>query len=142
MPSKFTNSFSVKIKPIHALTWLLLVTVLLCLPGKALPDTGGNWFDRLYMDKWIHVFLFSVLVYLSCRAIPHSYAAFRGIILQYVIMAVVGVLYGVLIEFVQLWLISGRGFEEYDILADTAGCALGYIIGVRRSGSRNSDKQA
>lgn len=132
---------SVKIKPIHALIWLLLVTVLLCLPGKTLPDTGGDWFGRLYMDKWIHIFLFTVLVFLSCRAIPHEYEPFGAFILQYAIMAVLGVLYGILIEFVQLWLIGGRGFEGYDILADAAGCALGYYLAVRKSGSKTGKKQ-
>lgn len=129
-----------KRKNLPAILWLLIVTVLLCLPGKTLPDAGGDWFNRIYADKWIHVFLFAVLVFLSCRANPHYYEPFGGIILQYVIIAVLGVLYGILMEFMQLWLVNGRGFEGYDILADAAGCIAGYWFALRRMKKISSNK--
>lgn len=118
-------------KKIQAFLWLLLLTVLLCLPGQTLPDTGGNWFDRIYGDKWIHIFLFAMLTLLFCRTItaPGSRQHTRRL---YAIIAVAGTGYGILMEFVQLWLISGRGFEFYDILADAAGCVVGYFFSVKR----------
>ncbi|MGH2554003.1 MAG: VanZ family protein, partial [Chitinophagaceae bacterium] len=57
-----------KIKPsfIPAIAWLLLTLILLTLPGTAFPKE--NWFDKIWLDKWIHIGLFAVLAALWCWA--------------------------------------------------------------------------
>jgi VanZ family protein len=108
-----------------AVLWLLLTTVLLSLPGRSLPETGGDWFSHFHMDKWIHVFLFAILVFLWCQTIRVNHDNSAWVVSSYIWVFLSGIAYGVLMECVQFWLISGRGFEWGDILADAAGCALG-----------------
>jgi VanZ family protein len=105
-----------------ALAYGLALTALLCWPGNRLPQPTGNWFERLYMDKWIHVGLFGVLVYFFCKAFGNK--GYRS----WMCIAILGCLYGILMEFVQKWLIPNRGFELLDIVADCAGAGLGYVL--------------
>jgi VanZ family protein len=111
--------------------WLLVTIILLCMPGNNLPQPQGNWFEQLYMDKWIHVFTFGLLVWLFCRALAK---ANTRACLQ---LALAGCVYGIAMEFVQKWLISGRGFEGWDILADAAGCAIGCLLFLNRLQKKN-----
>lgn len=120
--------FFIKKKNIPPFSWLLLVTILLCLPGKTLPDTGGDWFSRIYADKWIHIFLFAVLVFLFCKIIPLNNTSRKFVNMPFLLTVMAGILYGTLMELVQLWMVSGRGFESFDILADAGGCLLGAIV--------------
>jgi VanZ family protein len=116
----------------YAVLWLLLTIVLLCLPGKSLPDTSGDWFSRMYADKWIHIFLFAILVFLWCNSIPANSTNSNLFILPWLIIVVSGVIYGIAMELIQLWVINGRGFEGWDIAADAAGCVLGYAVALGR----------
>lgn len=128
-------------RKLRAILWLLIVTALLCLPGKTLPDTGGDWFNRIYADKWIHIFLFTILTVLFCKTVVGTSGSRQNIMRLYAIIAGCAALYGVLMEFVQLWLVSGRGFEVYDILADAAGCVIGYFISLKGNAAGKAEKR-
>jgi hypothetical protein len=115
-------------KFIPAIVVFVLATVLLCLPGSALPDTGGNWFNKYQVDKIIHIIIFGSLTYLFCRPIQLK-GFFTNIITKlYFIIAIIFTIYGVIIEFVQKWWVAGRSFDSGDILADAIGCFLAYFI--------------
>jgi len=47
----------------------------------------------------------------------------------FLIIAGLGLTYGLAIEFIQRWMNSGRAFELADVLADGIGCVLGYWLG-------------
>src|SRR5215472_11086552 len=51
-----------------AIAWFVVTTILLTLPGSAFPKE--NWFDKIWLDKWIHIALFGMLAFLWCRAAP------------------------------------------------------------------------
>lgn len=74
-----------------------------------------------YFDKIIHIILFALLYMLLIQAL--SPVSKRG----RVQVAVLVILYGILIEFVQLYFIPFRSFEIVDILADSAGVGLGIL---------------
>jgi VanZ family protein len=109
-----------------ALMWFVITTILLCLPGSAFPKE--NWFDRIWLDKWIHVGLFSVMVWLWCRVAANS----RGQkMVSFFQMGIYFFLYGVVMEFVQKFFIPNRSFDIADIAADGAGCVLGVLLSMR-----------
>ena len=108
------------------ISWVIIVTVLLCLPGSALPEE--NWFNKVWLDKWIHVVLFLVMVYLWCR-----YTSKTGgkIVRHFRQIAIYFFIYGIFMEIVQKYFIPNRSFDLKDILADGVGCAIGLLISSR-----------
>ena len=115
---------------VFAIIWLLLVTSLLCIPGTKLPKV--TWEDKIWLDKWVHVFLFMVLVILWSKAYSHTKntrSDRRKILFK---IMVVGCLYGILMEIVQKYFIPFRSFDLFDILADGVGCFIGYLLSLKR----------
>lgn len=106
-----------------ALGWLLIMCILFFLPGKAFPEE--NWMSAVYFDKWVHVGLFAVLVFLWSSAFDLDLPKNSG----YLVGAVV--LYGVAVEFIQRDWVANRSFDVFDILADTVGALTGLVIWLR-----------
>jgi len=110
---------------IFAISWLLIVTILLCIPGTRLPKI--KWDDKLLFDKWIHVLLFLILVLVWCRAYskPHLKTIF-------ITVTILSILYGIGMEIVQKYFIPFRSFDVADIIADAVGCIAGYLISMKK----------
>jgi len=109
-----------------ALAWFLITTILLCLPGSAFPKE--HWFDKIWLDKWIHIGLFALMVFLWCSAILHG-AQKRGLAFRRI--AFYFLLYGIVMEFIQKYFIPNRSFDIRDIIADGVGCIAGLFLSVR-----------
>ncbi len=113
-----------------AAVWLFVLTLLLILPGSSFPHE--NWMSKISLDKWVHIFLFSVLVLLWVtglgRRSPDKFA-FRKMA---VIVCLAAIVYGIMMEFVQKYWVPNRSFELLDILADTGGSLAGYFIAMGR----------
>ncbi|HEV8271404.1 MAG TPA: VanZ family protein [Chitinophagaceae bacterium] len=115
---------------VFAIIWLLIITILLCIPGTALPKI--KWDSKIWLDKWIHVFLFMVLVILWSKAYAgkkNIQNNTRKIFFQIMIL---GFFYGILMELVQKYFIPYRSFDLIDMIADAAGCVVGYFISIKR----------
>ncbi|HEU5168765.1 MAG TPA: VanZ family protein [Chitinophagaceae bacterium] len=113
-----------------AVIWLLIITTLLCIPGTELPKF--KWDNKIWLDKWIHVFLFMILVILWSKAYSSKksiQANTRKIFFQ---IMIVGFIYGILMELVQEYFILNRSFDLIDIIADGIGCFIGYSFSVKR----------
>jgi VanZ family protein len=96
------------------------------LPGSAFPEK--DWFDKIWLDKWIHIGLFSILVFLWCRI----YSMKQGKKLRFFLyISLTCFLYGIAMEFVQKYLIPNRSFDPGDIVADGIGCAIGFFGALR-----------
>jgi VanZ family protein len=112
-----------ELRILPALTWVIIVTVLLCLPGSALPKE--SWFDKIWLDKWIHVMLFLIMVFLLCRCVSGS----EGKKIRYFRqIAIYFFMYGIAMELIQKYFIPNRSFDLKDILADGLGCSIGLFI--------------
>lgn len=93
------------------------------MPGQSMPTM--NYFFSF--DKFAHAFVFAIQVLLLIVSFTKQYssqffrenAVFLGISLT--------VIYAVGIEFLQS-LIPGRSLEFMDIVADAAGCFIGYFL--------------
>lgn len=101
-----------------------MITVLLCIPGTRLPKV--RWDDNIWLDKWIHLVLFLVLVFLWCKAyITKTKKVF-------IIITSLSIIYGVAMELVQQYFIPFRSFDYADMIADSVGSIAGYFISVKR----------
>ena len=100
-----------------AIAYLLIISVLFCLPGSAFPKS--NWLSDIYFDKWVHIGFFAVLIILWNWAANSTNRNWSWTIL------VAAVMYGLVVEFVQHNFIPNRGFDMGDWIADIAGSLLG-----------------
>jgi VanZ family protein len=107
-----------------AIAWFLLTFYLLTLPGKKIPDF--ELFSALYIDKVAHVGMFAVLV--SLFVLPFAKFQHYNLAGTALFVGVASLLYGVAMEFVQLYFIEGRSFEIADIAADGAGSFLPFLV--------------
>ncbi|MBL7747464.1 MAG: VanZ family protein [Chitinophagaceae bacterium] len=116
-----------KIKPtfIPAITWLLVSTFLLTMPGEEIPKE--NFFTRIQLDKWVHIIMFFIMVTLWCWAVPEKKNIIHNRRKTFALIAIVSFLYGVGMEFVQRYLTANRSFDAGDIVADGVGCIIGYF---------------
>jgi VanZ family protein len=113
-----------------AVAWLALITILLCIPGSRLPKI--NWEDKILLDKWVHFFLFLILVLLWCTYFTGgSKVKVKEIFLKITILSMI---YGIGMEIVQHYFIPLRSFSYGDIIADGLGSVAGYFISVKRFG--------
>jgi VanZ family protein len=121
-----------KIKPsfIPAILWSVIVTILLTLPGSAFPQE--NWLDKIWFDKWVHIVLFSIIVFLWCWAMLRKNYGNKKLKPVFIRTALIWLAYGIGMEFVQRYLIPNRSFDVGDIAADAAGCTLGVIYSIGR----------
>jgi VanZ family protein len=110
-----------------AVVWLLVVTTLLCIPGTKLPKI--SWQNKIWLDKWVHIGLFLILVFLWCWAYSKRKELSKKLFINVTILFIV---YGIAMEIVQHYFIPFRLFDVGDIIADAAGAIAGYFISVKR----------
>ena len=105
------------------------IAALSLLPPQDLPKV------QLFhgADKVVHFMMYLILSVLGCWALKAEENRY-GIWL--IIPVAIG--WGILMEFIQLELGSGRSFSWYDIIANTTGVVVGIIIYVFASRNHKS----
>ena len=66
-----------------------------------------------------------VIVWFLALRKRYSRAIERQLLISVVLASMV---YGVVMEFVQMYFVSNRSFDLWDIVADATGCLAGYIF--------------
>jgi VanZ family protein len=100
----------------------ILITIIL-IPIKELPKL----LDFLIpIDKLIHVFIFLVLVFLWLLYINSLLNDTKPIVLFFILALCL--LYGIIIEVIQEFLVLSRGAEVLDVIADLLGAILGLLF--------------
>lgn len=106
-----------------AVIWLLIISVLFFMPGSALPQ--NDLFTIPLFDKYVHAGFFAILVY-WWRAYFRATLKYN----KYVLVLAFG--YGLSVEIIQHYLIINRSFDGWDLVADTAGAAVGLFMWTKR----------
>ncbi len=110
-----------------AVSWLLICTVLLILPGSSFPSS--NWWTKIPMfDKWVHFVFFLVLTYLSSLPWIGSENLKPRSRIVFFVIAISCFFYGILMEMIQHYFIPLRSFDLGDILADAVGVLAGFFL--------------
>lgn len=115
---------------IPAIIWFLLVLILLCLPADDIPAVD-DWFTRLYVDKWIHAFLFAIMGLLFMKPFKNTYYSLRRKRIIFIYIGLFLSLWGLTTEWIQMHFISGRSFETSDWMADTSGAFISLLIALK-----------
>ena len=87
---------------------------------------------KIWLDKWIHIGMFGIMVILWCRAMLLKQYEIQKTKKFFLYLGIGWLLYGIGMEFVQKYFIPNRSFDIGDILADAAGCAIGVIYSTSR----------
>jgi len=106
-----------------AISWIVIITILFFLPGSTLPKE--DWLSKIYFDKWVHIGLFAILIFLWRSAFEWKIANYNFILL------LLAFLYGLTVEIIQQQWIPNRSFDVYDILSDVTGSILGLFVWLR-----------
>jgi VanZ family protein len=109
--------------------WFILVTILLTLPGSAIPKE--DWLDKIWFDKWVHIGLFAILALLFCWGIYKRKMFTENRKRSFVMCGLLCLAYGILMEFVQKYYIPNRSFDIGDMAADGVGSALGVLYSIK-----------
>jgi VanZ family protein len=108
-----------------AIAWLMLSLVLFCVPGSTFPKSP--LLAVFQADKWAHFILFFILCFLFARPFRNSGIEAAQRHKWFLSIMLLGIGYGVIIEFVQKYWIPNRSFETWDIVAGSAGCFLAWL---------------
>ncbi|MBO9729120.1 MAG: VanZ family protein [Chitinophaga sp.] len=106
---------------IPAILWILLILYLCTLPGKDIPTS--SFLDKIHFDKFVHFGLFGGIVLLLSLAIYWPKKFISATIL--VLLVIIAAAYGLAIEYIQKYWVTGRSFDMYDVVADTLGAIAG-----------------
>lgn len=106
--------------------WLIIILVLMGFPGNYFPKVSDFW-AWLGPDKIIHLILFGILQFLLLRGFHKQYQ-FPRLRSYYVLYALLfGIIFGAFTELMQYYVFIGRNANIYDLIANIAGCILGWI---------------
>ena len=109
-----------------ALLWTIFILILMVIPGNMLPKAEKTFIPNL--DKLIHATLFGSFVFLwsiyyATRKEKNNHSDSR-----FVLILIIACLYGVATELMQKYLIPNRDYDLFDIMADSIGAVLGFLI--------------
>lgn len=130
MQSKYFSLKNIKPSFVFPVLWLIISTLLLTIPGKAFPKE--NWLEKIWFDKWVHIGMFTIMVFLWCWATLKMKLDKEKLKKAFILIALLWLAYGIGMEFVQKHLVTNRSFDSGDIIADGVGCLAGLIYSIRR----------
>lgn len=108
--------------------WTILTIVLLCLPGAAIPGLG--LFGIKNLDKFAHIILFGGIVFSWTVYVYSKQQLLDKALITICLIAVASVALGIIMEFIQFYLIPNRQFDTGDIWANLAGSVLALGLAV------------
>ena len=73
--------------------------------------------------------MFALMVFLFCYGIYKRDHRARK---HFLTIAIIGIAYGMAMEFVQMYWVPNRSFDVGDIAADAVGCTAGMIFSTKR----------
>ncbi len=111
---------------IPAILFFLFTFYLFTLPGKEIPKLP--WAEKIQFDKIVHMGLFLTLIGSFAFPFNKSNILVKHRNYWFLLFAIIGIAYGISVEFIQKYFIANRTFDLYDIAADAVGCIIGYLI--------------
>lgn len=106
-----------------ALAWTILIQVLLCLPGSAIPDEGAFIPN---IDKIVHTILFGGFTAFWCLYVNGKEYSIRKKAGLFFLIYLLACLDGIMMEYVQKYYIPNRSFDQGDIIVDVLSASISY----------------
>lgn len=109
----------------YAYLWAIIATFLCGTNGHNIPQFSIT--NLLGIDKLAHMLLFGTETFLIAIATKKHYAYKSNF--QIILPAfLIGTMFGIIIEILQATVFTNRSFDYLDMLANTIGCALAWLI--------------
>jgi hypothetical protein len=124
-----THNLSFK-RFIPGIAWFIVVCIILFLPGHDVPQMG-DWLQQMDFDKLIHLSMFAILITLICWPFYKSGIEKKKKYRYFILIAVLGCLWGYSSELIQKYWAIGRDYELMDWVADSMGCFLACLFSIR-----------
>ncbi|MHC2992820.1 vanz family protein [Pontibacter sp. HJ8] len=101
-----------------------MITTL--LPSSSMPALS-IW-ELFSFDSFAHAFLFAVLAYLMIVGLKkqHTYLKLQHYAIRTALL--ISTMFGIFIELMQHYFITGRQGDIIDVLSNTIGCLLGIVL--------------
>jgi glycopeptide antibiotics resistance protein len=121
-----------------AMLWALLILILCGMPGKDIPHI--SFLELLSFDKFVHASIFFVFILLTIRGFvlqtryPKLQRSARPIAFA------ICVAYGGAMEIMQGTVFTDRSADIFDFIANSFGCAMGWILYAVQQNSINKSK--
>lgn len=108
-----------------ALLWAVLILILCGMPGKDIPHI--SFLELLSFDKFVHAGIFFVFILLTIRGfiLQTNYLKLQQAAKP--VAFFICVAYGGLMEVMQGTMFEDRSADVYDFIANSFGCAIGWI---------------
>lgn len=107
---------------LFALIWALIIFILCATPGQYIPS--ANWLELLSFDKWVHASIFFILTALVLlNSVKYNFSRKMMFIWFSACIA-----YGALLEFMQATCFSNRSADWKDIIANSFGCVMAFLL--------------
>lgn len=113
-------------KFLPGIAWFFIIMVLTCLPGSDLPKIG--WLNKIYFDKWVHIGMFGMLVFLFSFPFFKSNLSLAKKINYFLLIAITASFWGLAVEFIQKYFVVGRSFDLLDWAADSVGALIAFLF--------------
>ena len=110
----------------YGLLWALVILILCGIPGKDLPHS--DFLDLLNFDKLVHAGIFFVLVLLLIHGFRKQVTFPMLQKHAGIFVFVFAVAYGGLMEVMQGALFKDRSPDINDFIANSFGCAVGWLL--------------
>ena len=114
-------------KFLPGIIWFVIIIVLLLLPSRDFPSTGG-WFKDLPTDKIVHFGIFGTLTFLFLRPAPFLNLSKRNKEIYLLFIVFISILWGITTEYMQETLTTDRAFDLLDWAADSLGSIVAYLF--------------
>ena len=111
-------------KFIPGIAWFFVVLVLICLPGKDIPQVG--WLTGINFDKVVHIGVFGLLAVLFCWPFYRSSFTKKERLQYFIKIAIATSIWGLTTEFIQKFFIPSRSFDLLDWAADSIGALIAF----------------
>jgi len=125
------NHYQLKFsKFLPGIAWFLIVLVLVCLPGKDLPEV--SWLEKIVnFDKLVHAGLFGGIVFWFCMPFKTSLMNRQDKLNLYIKITIATCTWGITTELIQKYFIPGRNFDLVDWAADSLGAIIAFFVSKR-----------
>lgn len=106
--------------------WAAVILLTTLLPSSSMPAVSV-W-ELFSFDSFAHAFLFSVLTFLMIVGLAKQFTLprLRHYAVRYSLF--LSTMFGISIELMQHYFITGRQGDIIDVLANTIGCLLGIVL--------------
>lgn len=112
---------------VPAVVWTLIVLVLMCTPGKDLPDLG-DWTELIQLDKLLHTLFFGMSAFFFMLPLLQKNLPNKELQQRFLKITIAICIWGFCTECIQYFWVAGRTFDPYDAVADAVGAILAYFL--------------